>query len=88
MDESDALPFLYGVDKSKEVMAQPLAFPQYRFVYHFKSTTPYLHIHCPIFQHYHPLEADSFIFIHDKNIWKSRTLLIIVINMFKKEVKK
>ena len=56
--------------KSNYVMTQTILFPQYRFVNHFKSTTTYLPIHSPIYQHYHPLEACSPLLIHDNNIWK------------------
>ena len=37
---------------------------------HFKSTKAYVLIHCPISQHYHPLEADTPLFIYDSNILK------------------
>ena len=63
-------PLLSSVAKSKEGMDQMLSFPQYCFVNHLKSTTPYPLIRCPIFHHYHPLWADNPIFIHDNNIWK------------------
>ena len=40
------------------------------------------------FQHYHPIEANNPLFIHDNKFCKSRKFLIIDINMFKKKVKK
>ena len=79
-----ALTLLSSVDEYKKVMAHMLSFIQYFFVNHFKSTTTYLLINYPIFIHYHPPEADIPLLMHENNIWKSRILLIIVINMFKK----
>ena len=54
--------------ESKEGMYWMLLFPQYLFFNHFKLTTPYLPIHCSIFQQYHTLEADSHLFIHENSI--------------------
>ena len=68
MNESDDLSMHSSVVESKEGMAQTLSFPQYSFVKHFKLTATYLLIHCPIFQHLYPLEDDSPLFIHNKDI--------------------
>ena len=76
------LPLLSSVSESNDDMAYKLSFSQYCFVKHLKSTTLYFSIHCPMSQHYHPLEADTPPFIRKKNIWK--ILNFVVNNMFKK----
>ena len=70
INESDTLSLPSSVDDTKEGMSHKILFTQYRFVNYFKSTTTYIPIHCPIFQHYQTLEVDNLLFIHDKNIWK------------------
>ena len=82
-----ALPLSSNFSDSKEGMAQMLSFPLYHFVNHFKSTTPYLTNYFTIFRHYHLLQADIPLFIHDNNIWSSGTLMIVVINVLKNKWK-
>ena len=84
-----ALPLLSSVDESKDGTVNMLLFTHYCFVDHFKSTTSYIVIHFPIFHHYHPLEADTPLFIHNKNICGKIIFVVIIVSiMFKKEVKK
>ena len=52
ISETVSLTLLSRGANYKEGMDHNLFFPQYRFVKHFKSTTPYLSINFPIFQQY------------------------------------
>ena len=70
MNDSNALPIPSSVANSNEGMSHILLFAQYRFFNHFKSTTPYIQMHCTIFQHYHPLDSYIPLFIHGNNIGK------------------
>ena len=67
--ETVAFPLPSSVANFRGDMDQTLLFTQYRFLNHFKSTTPYHLVHCPIFQHYHPLEAYSPLFVHGNIFW-------------------
>ena len=48
--EAVVLPLPSSIANSKEVVSQMLSYPRYQFVNNFKSTTPYIPIHCYNFE--------------------------------------